>query len=160
MITTQVGRMLDEEHRSNLELLERVERAVGRAPESTPDLAALLGRFAHAMEHDIDRHFRFEEEVLFPLLAEAGDGAMAALLAEEHQAIRDVTEEMLPLVQDMAEGRGDEESWDRLRLAALELVERQVAHIQKETMALLPLLEDLLDAETDGQLALDYAATA
>ena len=160
MITTQVGRMLDEEHRINLELLERVERAVSRPPESTPDLAALLGRFAHAMEHDIDRHFRFEEEVLFPLLAEAGDGAMAALLAEEHQAIRDVTEEMLPLVQDMAEGRGDEESWDRLRLAALELVERQVAHIQKETMALLPLLEDLLDAETDGQLALDYAATA
>ena len=42
-------------------------------------------------------------------------------------------------------------------MTTLELVERQVAHIQKETMALLPLLDDLLDAETDGQLALEYA---
>ena len=160
MITTQVGRMLDEEHRSNLELLERVERAVGRAPESTPDLAALLGRFAHAMEHDIDRHFRFEEEVLFPLLAEAGDGAMAALLAEEHQSIRDVTEEMLPWCGTWPKAAATRSPGTGCAWRRWNWWNGKVAHIQKETMALLPLLEDLLDAETDGQLALDYAATA
>jgi hypothetical protein len=37
-------------------------------------------------------------------------------------------------------------------------VERQVSHIQKETMALLPLLDDLLDEETDRRLAFEYAA--
>lgn len=31
-----------------------------------------------------------------------------------------------------------------------------VSHIQKETMALLPLLEDLLDDETDRELAMAY----
>jgi hypothetical protein len=47
-----------------------------------------------------------------------------------------------------------------LQLLAGELVERQVAHIQKETMALLPMLDDLLDDETDRQLAFTYAAGA
>jgi hemerythrin-like domain-containing protein len=160
MTTTQVGRMLDEEHRANLDLLARMEQAIGRAPMVTPQLSRLLVEFAHAMEHDISRHFRFEEEHLFPRIAEAGDGAIAALMREEHEAIREAASELIPLAREAAADRGDEESWDRLRLLTLELVERQVSHIQKETMAVLPLLEDLLDPVTDGELALEYAATA
>jgi len=38
------------------------------------------------------------------------------------------------------------------------MVERQVSHIQKETMALLPMLDDLLDDETDRELSFAYAA--
>ncbi|HYQ99934.1 MAG TPA: hemerythrin domain-containing protein, partial [Casimicrobiaceae bacterium] len=45
-----------------------------------------------------------------------------------------------------------------LQRGVSELVERQVAHIQKETMALLPMLDDLLDEETDRALAFAYAA--
>ena len=160
MTTTQVGRMLDEEHRANLDLLARIEQTVGRAPMVTPQLASLLVEFAHAMEHDISRHFSFEEEHLFPRIAEAGDGAIAALMQEEHEAIREAASELIPLARAVASGTVDEESWDRLRLLALELVERQVSHIQKETMAVLPMLEDLLDPVTDGELALEYAATA
>ena len=159
-MTTQTGRMLDEEHRRNLDLLERMERAIASAPEATPELRKLLGEFAHSMEVDIGRHFDFEEQQLFPRLADAGDGSMAALMREEHDAIREVTEELLPLARQVAQGVIDEEAWDRLRLVTLELVERQVSHIQKETMAMLPLLDDLLDADTDGELALEYAATA
>lgn len=160
MTTTQVGRMLDEEHRTNLDLLSRVEQAIGRAPGLSDELATLLQRFAHAIECDIVRHFQFEEEFLFPRMAEAGDGAMAELMTEEHQSIREVAAELLPLVRAVAAGQVDEESWDRLRMLTLELVERQVSHIQKETMALLPLLDDLLDPNTDGELALEYAAEA
>jgi hemerythrin-like domain-containing protein len=160
MITTQTGRLLDEEHRRNLELLERVERAIGGAPTATPELVKLLSEFARTMEVDIGRHFEFEEQQLFPRLVEAGDGAIAALMQEEHDAIREVAGELLPLAREVAGGAVDEEAWDRLRLGTLELVERQVSHIQKETMAVLPLLEDLLDGDTDGELALGYAATA
>ncbi|GAB2594135.1 hypothetical protein GCM10027034_29080 [Ramlibacter solisilvae] len=160
MINTQVGRMLDEEHRANLALLERVQRAVGGAASSSPALQALLTEFMHAMQVDISRHFDFEEHCLFPRIAEFGDGAIAALMTEEHESIREVAAELLPLARAVCDGIVDEESWDRLRLLTLELVERQVAHIQKETMALLPLLEDVLDPSTDGELALDYAAAA
>ena len=151
----QVSRMLDEEHRSNLDLLGRVEQALGGAPRHDPALAGLLGQFERSLEHDIERHFVFEERALFPRLSEAGDGEMAALLADEHQAMRELALELLPLVR--ASTRLDAADWDALRQLALEIIERQVVHIQKETMALLPLLEDLLDEDTDRKLAFAYA---
>lgn len=156
-VSTQVGRMLDEEHRANLALLERVQRAASGAPAPSPQLQKLFGEFAQAMQVDIGRHFDFEEQELFPRIAEAGDDAIAQLLREEHESIRDVTAELLPLARQVAAGPIDDEGWDRLRLLTLELVERQVAHIQKETMALLPILEDLLEPAVDGELALEYA---
>ena len=91
-------------------------------------------------------------------MAEAGDGDMAALLLEEHAAIRAVAAELLPLARAAAAGTLDDAGWDALKRGALEMVERQVAHIQKETMALLPLLDDLLDDESDRELAFAYAA--
>jgi hypothetical protein len=57
-----------------------------------------------------------------------------------------------------AEGELDDAGWRELKVGALEIVERQVSHIQKETMALLPVLEDLLDEETDRELAFAYAS--
>jgi hemerythrin-like domain-containing protein len=153
----QVSRTLDEEHRNNLELLGKVEQALARATKPDAGLDGLLRQFAQALDHDIDRHFRFEEESLFPRMEEAGDGDMAALLVEEHETIREVAAELLPLARAAAEGTIDSEGWSALRRNALEMVERQVAHIQKETVALLPLLDDLLDDDTDRDLAFAYA---
>ncbi len=158
----QVSRALDEEHRTNLELLGRVEQAFARGRRlgggaRDPELAKLAGAFGAHLERDIGRHFDFEERELFPRMSDAGDGDMAALLIEEHEAIRAVADELLPLTRAAAAGTLDDAGWDRLRRGALELVERQVAHIQKETMALLPLLDDLLDDDTDRELAFTYA---
>lgn len=156
----QVSHALDEEHRANLELLGRVEQALVRAPRGGRDdeLLRLLAAFGRHIEQDISRHFDFEESELFPRMAEAGDGDMAALMLEEHAAIRAVAAELLPLTRAAAAGTLDDAGWDALKRGALEMVERQVAHIQKETMALLPLLDDLLDDESDRELAFAYAA--
>ena len=35
-----------------------------------------------------------------------------------------------------------------------------LAHVQKEEMALLPLLEDHMDSETESQLVMEYLETA
>jgi hemerythrin-like domain-containing protein len=64
----------------------------------------------------------------------------------------------MPLLRDATAGRLDDAPWAALRRLAQEFVEREVAHIQKESMALLPMLEDLLDADTDAELALAYSA--
>lgn len=154
----QVSQMLDSEHRSSLELLGRVERAFGRArgvraAEFTP----LAGAFARLIEQDIGRHFDFEERELFPRMAQAGEGDIAELLRQEHDDIRAVAAETLPLARAAAAGTLDAAGFDALARVALEMVERQVAHIQKETMALLPLLDDLLDDELDRELAFAYA---
>ena len=154
----QVGQLLDTEHRAHLALLARVEQALVRASRPDATLCGLMAEYARALEADVGRHFGFEEESLFPLLVENGDGGIAALLGEEHEAIREVAGELLPLARAAAGGGIDDAGWTALRRTSMELVERQVAHIQKETMGLLPLLADLLDDETDRELSMAYAA--
>lgn len=161
--STQTSHALHEDHRAILDLLGRTEQALVRAPRGDaarpPELMKLMAALGRSLEHDIDRHFGFEERELFPRLNEAGDAAITALLFEEHEAIRAVAQELLPLASAAAAGTLDGAGWDLLKRDALEMVERQVAHIQKEEMALLPILDDLLDDETDRQLAFDYAAS-
>lgn len=151
----QVSQALDDEHRSSLELLGRAERVFARPGD--PEAPALAGRLARLLEHEIGRHFGFEEDQLFPRMAEAGDGDLAAMLREEHETIRAVAEELLPLARAAAAGTLAAADAGTLRRLVLEIVERQVAHIQKETMALLPLLDELLDDHTDRELAFSYA---
>ena len=158
MNSTQVSRVLDDEHRNNIALLGKVEHAFTRATRIDPELSGLIGQLVRSLEHDINRHFRFEEESLFPKMAESGDDEMAGLLVEEHDSIREVAAELLPLARSAIAGTIDAAGWSQLRLNALELVERQVAHIQKETMALLPLLDDVLDDDTDRELAFAYSS--
>ncbi|HPP82840.1 MAG TPA: hemerythrin domain-containing protein [Rubrivivax sp.] len=153
----QVSQALDHEHRASLEHFERVERAlVGSGPEAEwPALAAALVR---QLENEIGRHFDFEEKELFPRMAESGDADMVGLLLEEHHSIRAVAEELLPLARARARGElpaGERADFKRL---GLEMIERMVSHIQKESMSLLPTLEDLLDEDTDRELTFAYAA--
>ncbi|HRI18627.1 MAG TPA: hemerythrin domain-containing protein [Burkholderiaceae bacterium] len=154
-----VSQALDTEHRNSLALLGRVEQAFARpGARQDPEVPRLAAAFARLIEEDIARHFEFEERELFPRMAEAGEGDIAELLAEEHDAIRDVAAEILPLARSAATGELVDADFDALRRGTLEMVERQVSHIQKETMALLPLLDDLLDDDTDRELAFAYAS--
>jgi hemerythrin-like domain-containing protein len=160
----QTSHRLHEEHRANLDLLGRVEQALARAPRGIaghPDPVALVKLVAALGQHlaqDVERHFGFEERELFTRMNEAGDGDIASLLQDEHEAIRAVSVELQPLIQAATAGTLDAAGWEALKRGALELVERQVAHIQKEEMALLPALDDLLDDDTDRELAFAYAA--
>lgn len=159
MNSSQVSRMLDDEHRANIALLGQVEQLLSRSPRyEAATCAAPLGQLVRLLENDVERHFAFEEEQLFPRMTEGGDGGMASLLQEEHDAIREVCAELLPLARQAAAGSIAESQWSALRPLGMELVERQVAHIQKETMALLPLLDDMLDEESDRELAFAYSA--
>ena len=154
----QVSRALDEEHRATLDLMDRVERAFARAGRAhDPELAKLVGAFGRHVEQELGRHFDFEERELFPRMTEAGDGDMAALLLEEHEAIHAAAGEFLPLARAPGSDTLDQGGRDALKRSSLELTERLRAHIHKETMGLLPLVDDLLDEDTDRDLAFAYA---
>ena len=158
----QVSQILDTEHRAALELLGRVERAVCAHPRASAGdrrYAELAAAFARLLEHDTGRHFEFEEGELFTRLTQAGDGDIATLLTQEHEAIRAVAAELLPLARAAAAGILPDGAFDAFKRGVLEIVERQVAHIQKETMALLPLLDELLDDDADRQLSMRYASS-
>ena len=151
----QTPQALDAEHRASLGLYGKLEQAlVARDREG---LVRLAGPLARHLEAEVSHHFDFEERELFPRLAEAGEGDIAGLLAEEHAAIREVAASLLPLVRGGAPAPGVAPAGE-FRMLALELVERQVAHIQKESMALLPMLDDLLDDDADRELSFAYTS--
>ncbi len=151
----QTSLRLHEEHLATVQLWNRLEQTiVTRAPEA--ELLELLRRCTAALADEVTRHFDFEERELFPRLADAGEGDIAELLSEEHETIRGAARSLREL---LAPWEPDATAMQRLRALGLELAERLVAHVQKEEMALLPALEDLLDEETDRELALAYAET-
>jgi hemerythrin-like domain-containing protein len=151
----QTPQILDDEHRASLALYGRLEQAIASRDRDAVDrLGAALARH---LQDEVIRHFGFEERELFPLLAQAGEGDIAELLAEEHAAVREIAAVLLPLAQ-AGPASLDAASYETFRRHALELCERQIAHIQKESMALLPMLDDLLDDDTDRTLSLAGAS--
>ena len=147
MFTRQVCRRLHEEHEAALALCARLEAslAAGRSD------AALMRAAAAALAGEVERHFAFEEAELFPRLAAAGEGDLAELLREEHVTVRDAAGRFIALVRENSFN-------NELRVVGLELAERLASHAQKEELSLLPALDDLLEEETDHELASAYAS--
>lgn len=160
----QTNKRLYEEHVATLQLLARVERVVtGRAGvyppvAGDPEWPAFARAVLSAIEVEVARHFEFEERDLFPRLEEAGDGDLAALLNEEHVTIRAVAQSIAGLLRGSLAGELPPQQWQTLKTLALEFCERLGSHAQKEDGALLPVLENLLDEDTDRELFGAYAS--
>lgn len=153
------SRRLHEEHEATLELLARFELLSARAADGAPRDEAwenLARTLAAGLETEVAGHFEFEEQVLFPRLAAAGETEIGQLLSEEHQTIRAVAGPLPAQLRASLAPGFDTAAWRSLRAAGLELVERLRGHIQKEEMGLLPAIEDLLDEEADRELTAAY----
>jgi iron-sulfur cluster repair protein YtfE (RIC family) len=142
-----ISRRLHEEHAATLALWARVEASLVSGSVDAP----LMRAAAAALAEELERHFAFEENELFPRLEAAGEGDIAALLGEEHVAIRAAGTRFMQLTKENS-------FTAETRALGLELAERLVSHVQKEEMSLLPAVEDLLDEGTDHELASVYAA--
>lgn len=158
---THIARSLHDEHMATVARLVRLESLLGRyGPATVPDapVAPLLRDLVFAVELEIGPHFAFEESHLFPLLAEAGENEMVALLTAEHADILPCAQRLAGLArQGQAEGFGPV-TWAAFHTAGATLTGSLAAHVDKEEMALLPALDARLDAETDGRFAMEYAA--
>ena len=161
---SQTNKRLYEEHAATLQLCARVERVfaarAGTYPPAAhdPDWIAFARALLAAIDTEIARHFEFEERELFPRVDEAGDGDLVALLLEEHASIRAVAHDLAELLRLALGGAPGAAQWQAMKTLALEFSERLAAHAQKEDGALLPVLEDLLDRDTDRELFSAYAA--
>ena len=158
----QISRKLYDEHIAVIALLGRFEQALTRlrgAPPAAQDpvWSVLLPQLATALQHEITRHFDLEEKELFPRLHARGEGDLAELLLEEHGPIREVGRTLLGLVKRARSAELDVAGWQALKVAGLELAERLTSHAEKEQGALVPLVDEMLDEDTDAQLAMEYA---
>lgn len=163
-VTRQVNRLLHDEHMHVQRLLERLPSLLRREFSEVletprPETTAFLVELAGILQHGLERHFRFEEEELFPRLEAEDEGDMTALLREDHEILLPLAAELLVRVRGALAGTLSASEWSECRRLGLEFVERQTHHIEKEEMALLPALEEALDEDQDQDISAAYQAT-
>lgn len=145
-------RILHDDHMASLALLSDVERLVlarkAPPPAEDPEFARFAARLGGALVGEISDHFDFEEETLFPILAQFGDGDLGELLIEEHHALREVMAEVAARAKSAVFA---DATWKDFRRLCGELVERLQSHVEKEERALLPALENALTPEVDAE---------
>ena len=163
--TNRISQALHEEHRATVALMERLEQLMVRFRRNPPNsddaaIAALLRDLTSGVESEVQRHFSFEEERLFPYLGAIGDEAIGAHLTDEHTIMRPIATHLAAMAREASAKGFDKRTWDEFQRVGQELCDRMLAHVQKEEMALLPLLEDNMDAETESQLVSEYLENA
>lgn len=162
----RISQALHDEHGATVALMERLEHLLSRhrrgsAPDTTDRaVASLLADLSGWVDAEIERHFGFEENRLFPYLAAAGDRAIGAHLTDEHSAMRPLGLKLGTLAREAQAGGFDDVRWEAFRRNAQELCERMLMHVQKEEMALLPLLDESIDPATEAQLYQEYVENA
>jgi len=162
---SRTSQTLHDEHGMTVALMERFEQAIVRNRRGPPNvqersIAQLLCDLSTGVEAEVERHFTFEETKLFSYLTVYGDGEIAAHLTDEHNAIRPLGHRIASLARHGFANGFEADQWTEFCRLGGELCERMLAHIQKEEMALLPLLEEALDANADAQLHQEYTETA
>lgn len=162
----RISQKLHEEHEATVALLERLEQLFARqrtgpAPEvGDPAVSRLLADLSTALTTEVVRHFDFEEDHIFTLLGEAGDHGIAAHLTEEHRVIRPIAARVAALAREALAHGFDQARWDEFRPLGKQLCDLLTPHAQKEDMALLPLIDESMDAETEARLYEDYVVNA
>jgi hemerythrin-like domain-containing protein len=158
----RISQTLHEEHGATVALMERLEQMLARwrrgGPPDKADggVARLLSDISVSVEAEVARHFAFEEEHIFPYLEAMGDAEIGAHLAHEHAAIRPIGMRVAAMARAAAINGFASAEWDEFMRLGQELSDRMLAHVQKEEMALLPVLEENMDASTEAELFEKY----
>jgi hemerythrin-like domain-containing protein len=155
----RICQTLHDEHLANIALLQRVGQllAQGRDPPNIEQpVQRLLSDLDSGMAKEVKRHFDFEERALFAYLDSIGESAIGAHLTEEHSVLRPIIAQLCETAHATKERGFDAESWNQFRRLGAELCGQLSAHIHKEEMALLPLIEENMDPETETRLYQDY----
>jgi len=163
MMTFQnrVCRKLQEEHAAVQALLQRMEQAIAQHRNDVPDakdpvLARVMTDLANELPGEVDRHFTFEEEELFVFLAEAGNEGIGKHLTYEHGIIRPIGQALVKLIGEARAQGFDAARWAEFSRLGHQLTMSLGPHAHKEDMALLPMLEDMMDAEQEARLYEQY----
>ncbi|MDH4108717.1 MAG: hemerythrin domain-containing protein [Gammaproteobacteria bacterium] len=156
MFRNRICQRLHDEHAATVTSMERLESLIARhrgAPPTGADADSMLLRgIADNVELEVSPHFDFEEQHLFTYLEDMGDAAIGAHLASEHESMRPLGRRLAELARSAAQSGFDDASWSEFRRIGAELSERMLTHVQKEEMALLPLLDEAMDPATETRL--------
>jgi hemerythrin-like domain-containing protein len=160
--TNRISQTLHDEHGATVALMERLEQLLARGrrgdPPDTGDssVARLLSDLSTAVEAEVERHFAFEENHLFTYLESMGDAGIGVHLTSEHEVMRPLGVRLAAIARAAAVKGFAPAEWEEFKRLGQELSDRMLAHVQKEEMALLPVIEETMDAETEARLYQEY----
>lgn len=158
----RTAQLLHEDHQETIAVVEALDDLIAKARKKAPDTSdpavrKALSNSTGAIEEEVSNHFAFEEQELFTRLEDLGDVGIGEHLRSEHAVLLPLGQDVAKQARDALENGFTDASWTAFRTSAGELIERMFAHIQKEEMALLPMLEEILDDETDMELSTAYS---
>ena len=160
----RICQTLHDEHLANIALLQRVGQLLATQgptpPGNNQTCDRLLSDLGSGMAGEVKHHFDFEESALFTYLDSIGESAIGTHLTEEHTVLRPLIAQVCETADAVKRCGFDGESWKNFRRLGAELCGQMSAHIQKEEMALLPLIEESMDSETETRLYQDYMENA
>ena len=158
----RITEIMHEEHTATLALITGLDKllARGRRRPSDAEIAAhrsSLEGLASAIEDEVCKHFTFEEEQLFPRMAENGDDALGRELMREHEVILPIGLRLAALAKRALMTGFSDQDWTEFCEQGADFIARLQPHIDKEEMALLPIVDDVIDRETDFELCALHA---
>jgi hemerythrin-like domain-containing protein len=163
---SELGQALHDEHRQTLDVMNGLEDKILGAAATRPldpsdnDDRRQLENLIAVVDRDTGPHFRFEEEVLFPIFDAAGADDMTRMLIQEHEVIRTLGSQLRYLAEAALANGFDEAAWSDFRNTAMDLAASVTFHIQKEEMGLIGRLGYFVDPATDHRLAQRHAEYA
>ncbi len=165
MFRNRVCQKLHEEHAAVQTLLQRVEQTIAQHRNDVPDakdptVAKLMTDLANELPGEVDRHFDFEEEELFSYLASEGNAGIGNHLTYEHGIIRPIGAALVKLIGEARAQGFDAARWGEFRKLGQQLAASLGPHAHKEDMALLPMLDEMMDSEKEMQLYEKYVEQA
>lgn len=158
---SELGEVIHEEHFRMLvmvcELENRVKGSDTVKPIDArePEDRALLLKVIDGLDELIG-HNAFEETVLFPAIAEAANGTLSGLMAEEHFVVEPLARRLRALAVDLLNQGTTFARWAAFRETAIELAANLILHLETEEVTVVQRLRLLLDPERDHELALRY----
>lgn len=159
MFQTHTGALLHADHMATIEILQSLDAFISqnrKAPAVDAAAKTFLDTLSKTLRDEVERHFGFEENHLFPVFTNQGETGIVMMLTQEHRIILPLALRVAELAEIGAKGGFSDADWREFSDAGSELAEREVFHIQKEEMGLLAAISALVDPAVDAQLAVVY----
>ena len=168
---SQTGRLINEDHDRTAAILNRLEahleqaeaRGIPALDGSAPDgeVRALVADLNGELETELSTHFDFEEQVLFPLIADSGGHEMVQHLLNEHEAMRPIGRRLQRYCALALRDGFDEDSYGAFVHFGWDILERLERHLQIEETSFLLAVEALMlnNPDLDAKIAASYRAS-
>lgn len=159
--SSKLGQLLHEEHFHIVMLFCDLENRVGGTAGKKPldpandDDRGQLADLISALD-GVVRHNAFEEKELFPLLCTSGAADLAEMLVDEHMVMVPLVQRLRRLAGELLEGGVDAGKWRQFCQAASEFTAQILAHLQKEELGVVQVIDSLLDHREADALAHRY----